>query len=740
MEKEGRWEELIASLIEGAATAGTVRRAAALLPARGGGLREPAAGPREGVHHAAGGVRRGLRQRGRGPRAGAAGRLPGQVPGADQRLRGPAARGGRRRPEGGPVPGAGPLAPEPGGRRGRRTPSWPRPPRWTRDRWPPCAPDRSSCRATEDWKKLAEHLTRSVTTLRRQADRVALLLEAAAAAPPQARGPAGGGRPLRPGAGARSRLRPGPRGAGGDHLGGRELGEGAAAAGAAGGQPGPVAASTGRAPTSGRRWPPCAPATRPGRAATPPRCRRWIRARSPSCATGWTSRSPAAGGRTCAPWPSGCRRGPTWTCPTPSRPSCAPGWARRCSRPARSSRRGASWSRPSPWIPPTGARASCWPTCWARLGDAAAALEHKKVLVDGVGSHRRPLHDAGRHGPRPSGTSWATRSAALTAFEEARALKPSERSILHEMLELYTELQAVAAGVGDPADAWPRTRCRPSGPATWWPPANILHYELGDSDAAVELYERALDDDPGDLKTFERLDKILTGRQDFKEQARAYRRMIKRIGAHDRSRQAARPCCCCGGGWPRSTAPGCRTSRRPSPRWRSASSWIPTPDRAARRWPSCTRRAGPTAAGRRSSSAPAVREERGRRRRMVRQLKALRAIYAEAGLWDRVYNVCAALTVLQAADEEELGFYERGAVAPLALARRRADRGDLAEGHLRPGRGAAAVAAVLVRGAGGGAGPGPGGRRRSGSRTATASTRAAIPRAWRACSSSGRGC
>ena len=32
---------------------------------------------------------------------------------------------------------------------------------------------------TEDWKKLAEHLTRSVTTLRRQADRVALLLEAA---------------------------------------------------------------------------------------------------------------------------------------------------------------------------------------------------------------------------------------------------------------------------------------------------------------------------------------------------------------------------------------------------------------------------------------------------------------------------------------------------------------------------------------------------------------------------------
>ena len=52
---------------------------------------------------------------------------------------------------------------------------------------------------------------------------------------------------------------------------------------------------------------------------------------------------------------------------------------------------------------------------------------------------------------------------------------------------------------------------------------------------------------------------------------------------------------------------------------------------------------------------------------MIRQLKALRATYADAGQWDRVYNVCAALTVLQAADKEELGFYERGAVAPLTL-------------------------------------------------------------------------
>ena len=121
------------------------------------------------------------------------------------------------------------------------------------------------------------------------------------------------------------------------------------------------------------------------------------------------------------------------------------------------------------------------------------------------------------------------KTAALTAFEEARALKPSERSILHETLELHTELKqwlpASEILLSLAEDAVPPERARYLVAA-----GNIMHYELGDSDAAGELYERALDDDPGDLKTFERLDKILTGRKDWKEQERAYRRMIKRIG------------------------------------------------------------------------------------------------------------------------------------------------------------------------------------------------------------------
>ena len=120
LEKEGRWEELIASLIEGAATAGTVGerlrcylRAAAvyenqLQDAEKAYITLQAA---FGEDYSNEEVARELERRGR---------RPGPLEGADRRLRGDAARGGGRRPEGRPVPGPGALASEPGGYRGGR--------------------------------------------------------------------------------------------------------------------------------------------------------------------------------------------------------------------------------------------------------------------------------------------------------------------------------------------------------------------------------------------------------------------------------------------------------------------------------------------------------------------------------------------------------------------------------------------------------------------------------------------
>ena len=59
---------------------------------------------------------------------------------------------------------------------------------------------------------------------------------------------------------------------------------------------------------------------------------------------------------------------------------------------------------------------------------------------------------------------------------------------------------------------------------------NIANYELHSTDEAVEIYNQALDEDPDDLKAFERIDKIMTAKKDWKNQERNFRRMIKRLG------------------------------------------------------------------------------------------------------------------------------------------------------------------------------------------------------------------
>jgi hypothetical protein len=61
--------------------------------------------------------------------------------------------------------------------------------------------------------------------------------------------------------------------------------------------------------------------------------------------------------------------------------------------------------------------------------------------------------------------------------------------------------------------------------------ANILNYELASPVEAVEIYQQALDEDPDDRRSFERIERILTSQQDWPELARAFRRMIKRLGA-----------------------------------------------------------------------------------------------------------------------------------------------------------------------------------------------------------------
>jgi tetratricopeptide (TPR) repeat protein len=118
---------------------------------------------------------------------------------------------------------------------------------------------------------------------------------------------------------------------------------------------------------------------------------------------------------------------------------------------------------------------------------------------------------------------------AIAAYLEALEIKPNAHHLLHDVLDLFTETKQWKKAV----EILMRLAGLEKGKlrAKYLEAAgNITNYELHATDEAVELYNQALDEDPDNLKTFERIDKIMTAKKDWKSQERAYRRMIKRLG------------------------------------------------------------------------------------------------------------------------------------------------------------------------------------------------------------------
>jgi tetratricopeptide (TPR) repeat protein len=118
---------------------------------------------------------------------------------------------------------------------------------------------------------------------------------------------------------------------------------------------------------------------------------------------------------------------------------------------------------------------------------------------------------------------------AIAAYLEALALKPSDRQLLHNLLDLFSETKQwkkameILMKLADLEEGKVKARFLVAA-------GNIANYELHAADEAVDLYNNALDNDPDDLKAFERIDKIMTSKKDWKNQERNYRKMIKRIG------------------------------------------------------------------------------------------------------------------------------------------------------------------------------------------------------------------
>jgi tetratricopeptide (TPR) repeat protein len=118
---------------------------------------------------------------------------------------------------------------------------------------------------------------------------------------------------------------------------------------------------------------------------------------------------------------------------------------------------------------------------------------------------------------------------AIAAHLEALNLKPGDRQVLHNLLDLFSETKQwkkameILTKLAELEQGAMRAKYLVAA-------GNIANYELHSTDEAIDIYNQALDVDPDDLKTFERIDKIMTAKKDWRNQERNYRKMIKRIG------------------------------------------------------------------------------------------------------------------------------------------------------------------------------------------------------------------
>ena len=303
---------------------------------------------------------------------------------------------------------------------------------------------------------------------------------------------------------------------------------------------------------------------------------------------------------------------------------------------------------------------------YTRLGQPEAALEHKKAIIEKVTSadekwkllvevaraERDTLEDA---------------QGALQAFKKALAIRPTDRTILSDMVELHSQLRQwrpacdLLLKLADTEEAGNRSPYLVAA-------ANILHYELFSTDEAIALYDQALDENPNDAKTFERLDKILSSKNAWREKARAYRRQIKRLGLADDEEKKATLL----GLW-RGLAELLRTELNDIPAAAAALEVCVKLDASSmgeqESLAELYEASGPESLRAAVDKRSWLFEKQDDPEVMIRQLKALQRIYAEAGLYDRAYCACAALTVMQAGDPESVAFYEAIAAQDLPVPR-----------------------------------------------------------------------
>ena len=120
---------------------------------------------------------------------------------------------------------------------------------------------------------------------------------------------------------------------------------------------------------------------------------------------------------------------------------------------------------------------------------------------------------------------------AIEALEESRDLQPQNTALLHKLIGLYqsTENWAKMIDTLQAISEMEKDAGRKS--KFLYTMAQLYRDKEGDQDKAVELFNEALDLNPTYLEAFERINKILTTKKDWKNLERAFRKMLRRLSA-----------------------------------------------------------------------------------------------------------------------------------------------------------------------------------------------------------------
>ena len=166
---------------------------------------------------------------------------------------------------------------------------------------------------------------------------------------------------------------------------------------------------------------------------------------------------------------------------------------------------------------------------WRMVADAKRAQVDAVAAQGGTGGDERRARLF-----EDIGDIWQERmrdvKTATGAYSEGLTLMPTSRSLLHKLLEAYTEQRQWNRAI-DMLDQLSANETSSERRARFhYTAAVIARDEMNEPELAVEKFHAALDDAPLTPKAFEAVEKLLEERKDWKNLARAYRRQLKRMG------------------------------------------------------------------------------------------------------------------------------------------------------------------------------------------------------------------